>query len=581
MDSGHRFLGDGRGNIAILFGLSFVPIMFLAGAAVDYGRASALRARLQNAVDGTALALCQTSLATTPAALEDQAAKLIAAYMPEGAALTAPLAISANPRIITVKAGATYRTAFASLLRVNTIPVGASSQCATPMAQTFEIAIALDTTGSMDSAGGSGTKMAAARDAAKKFVDYVYSKPAFSPQTRISIVPFAGGVAVDPKTYGAATPWIDGAAKSAYHWTNVDFSAANATVKTALKSRFDLFDQLRKLDSGWGWAGCLETRPYPLNVQDTAPTPDNPNSYFVPMFAPDEPGGDTPNTVTLSGSLKVPGTHNDYTALSPSTQRYINSYLDDNTNEPGCEAKTMTAPEAEMRACKYYKPTSYAATSKNALQLPNGPNNACTSKPLQTLTTDTAKLKSLIDSLVAIGSTNIFEGFMWAWRTISPAGLFGQTSAYNDTTVRKVIVLMTDGENSWYPNTAFGLSNIHDSIFSPLSYMINGNGTRVSGSPGLPSRLVTGTGTPTSLAQARAALDALTREACTNAKARNIAVFTIGFSVPSDPIDQAGIDLLRDCATAPGQAYVANSSTALMAAFDDIAKSIGKLRIVR
>nr|USU33740.1 pilus assembly protein [Methylobacterium sp. OTU13CASTA1] len=575
-----RFLGDRRGNIAVIFGLSFLPLMFLAGTGIDYGRASSMRARLQNAVDGTALSLCQTGTATTSAALEDQATKLIASYMP-GATLETPLAIGANPRTILVKASATYRTAFASLLRINTIDVGAASQCATPMAQTFEIAIALDTTGSMDVVGGSGTKMSAAQDAAKKFIDYVYTKPAFSPQTRISIVPFAGGVAVDPKTYGSTTPWIDGAAKSAYHWTNVDFSAASSTVKTAIRSRFDIFDQLRKLDSSWGWAGCLETLPYPLNVQDSAPTLDDPNSYFVPMFAPDEPGGDTTGKVTLSVLSKSPDTKNSYTGLPLQAQTYINSYLDDNTNEPSCAFKAMTLTEAEMRVCKYYKPVWSASTSKNVLQLPNGPNNGCTSKPLQTLTNETGKLKTLIDSLIASGSTNIFEGFMWAWRTISPTSVFGQATAYSDTSVRKVIVLMTDGENSWYPNSAFDLTNMHNSIFSPFSYMINANGTKVSGSPGLPSRLTSGTGTPTTLAQARAALDALTREACTNAKARNIAVFTIGFSVPNDPIDQAGINLLRDCATVPAQAYVANSSTALIAAFDDIAKSIGKLRIVR
>ena len=585
-----RFLSDRRGNIAIIFGLSFVPLMFLAGTGIDYGRASAMRARLQNAVDGTALSLCQTTTTTTSAALEDQATKLIASYMP-AATLTTPLTIGANPRTILVKATATYTTTFASLLRINTIDVSASSQCATPMAQTFEIAIALDTTGSMNKAGGSGTKMAAAQDAAKKFVDYVYTKPAFSPQTRISIVPFASGVAVDPNTYGAATAWIDGssAPKSAYHWTNVDFSAANATVKAAIKNRLDIFAQLKKLDSTWGWAGCLETLPYPLNVQDAAPTSGNPDSYFVPMFAPDEPAGTSQDMtyVQNDSANNLPKTASRYTKMNPSVQYQLNSYLEDYTNEPGCEAKTMTAPEAEMRACKYYKSTRYSVTTYNDVGIPNGPNFGCTSKPLQTLTNDTAKLKSLIDGLGPLGSTNIFEGFMWAWRTISPLSVFGQGVAYNDTTVRKVIVLMTDGFNSWNTNatiaasSGFDFRNINDSLFGSMGYITNGNGTKVSGSSALAGRLVTGTASPASDAAARDALDALTREACTNAKARNIAVFTIGFSVPNDPIDQAGINLLRDCATVPAQAYVANSSTALIAAFDDIAKSIGKLRIVR
>lgn len=574
-----RFARDQRGNIAILFALTVIPLIFLAGSGVDYGRASALRARLQNAIDGTALSLCQMSTKTSNADIEAQATRLLAAYMPEGATLATPLRIGTDPRTITVKGSATYRTAFASLLHINTVEVGASSQCATPVAQTFEIAIALDTTGSMKNAGGSGTKMAAAQDAAKKFIDYVASKPAFSPQTRISIVPFASGVAVDPNTYGASTSWIDGSAKSAYHWANVDFSAANTLVRATIKSRFDIFAQLKRLDSTWGWAGCLETLPYPLNVQDGVPASGNPDSYFVPMFAPDEPGNATTGLARVSSNSNnnIPKTKDSYTSLNPSTQYYYNSYLEDHTLLPGCEAKAMTAAEAEMRVCKYHAPTQYDSPMSD-LGIPNGPNFGCTSKPLQTLTTDKNKLKALVDTLAPLGSTNIFEGFMWAWRTISPLSVFAQGVPYGDTATRKVIILMTDGFNSW--DTMIG-TNINGSFYGAMGYLTNGNGTKAAGTPALAGRLVAGTASPTTDAKARQALDALTREACINAKARNITVFTIGFNVPNDPIDQAGINLLRDCASTPGQAYVANSSEALIAAFDGIAQSIGKLRIIR
>lgn len=575
-----RFVRDRDGNIAILFSLSLVPLVFLAGAGVDYGRASALRVRLQNGVDGTALSLCQMSTKTTNAELEAQATKLLAAYMQDGATLVTPLSVGTDPRTITVKGTATYRTAFASLLRIDTVEVGASSQCATPEAQTFEIAIALDTTGSMKNAGGTGTKMAAAQDAAKKFIDYVASKPVFSPQTRIAIVPFASGVAVDPNTYGASTSWIDGGAKSAYHWTNVDFSGASTLVKTTIKSRFDIFAQLKKFDAAWGWAGCLETLPYPLNVQDGAPTPSNPDSYFVPMFAPDEPGNNGAGLTYIYNESKYNQRLPDadgYTGLSRSPQAYPNSYLKDHASDPDCGPKTMTAPEAEMRVCKYFKPLQPAGPG-TTLGIPNGPNFGCTSKPLQTLTGDTAKLKALVDTLAPLGSTNIFDGFMWAWRTISPVSVFAQGASYSDTSTRKVIILMTDGFNSW--NTMANL-NINDSLYGSLGYLTNGNGTKAAGTPALAGRLVAGTPSPTSDAKARQALDALTSEACKNAKERNVTVFTIGFNVPNDPIDQDGIALLRDCASAPSQAYVANSSTALIAAFDDIAQSIGKLRIIR
>ncbi|TGS36362.1 hypothetical protein EN827_32280, partial [Mesorhizobium sp. M1D.F.Ca.ET.184.01.1.1] len=36
------------------------------------------------------------------------------------------------------------------------------------------------------------------------------------------------------------------------------------------------------------WSGCVESRPYPYNIQDTAASTSTPATLFVPMFAPDE-----------------------------------------------------------------------------------------------------------------------------------------------------------------------------------------------------------------------------------------------------------------------------------------------------
>src|SRR5690606_11929671 len=38
------------------------------------------------------------------------------------------------------------------------------------------------------------------------------------------------------------------------------------------------------------WAGCVEQRPSPYDVNDTPATPSNPATLFVPMFAPDQTG---------------------------------------------------------------------------------------------------------------------------------------------------------------------------------------------------------------------------------------------------------------------------------------------------
>ncbi|HVL70949.1 MAG TPA: pilus assembly protein TadG-related protein, partial [Beijerinckiaceae bacterium] len=50
-------LRNRNGSIAITFALSLVPMLGLSGAAVDYGRATNARAKLQAALDGIVLSL--------------------------------------------------------------------------------------------------------------------------------------------------------------------------------------------------------------------------------------------------------------------------------------------------------------------------------------------------------------------------------------------------------------------------------------------------------------------------------------------------------------------------------------------
>ncbi len=81
-----------------------------------------------------------------------------------------------------------------------------------------------------------------------------------------------------------------------------------------------------------------------------------------------------------------------------------------------------------------------------------GPNFGCSTQPLQRLTRDSSVLTGIIDNMVAGGSTNIHEGLMWGWRTISPKSVFADGAAYNNQAVSKIIVLMTDGANTWTDN---------------------------------------------------------------------------------------------------------------------------------
>jgi Flp pilus assembly protein TadG len=546
--SRNRFFKSRDGNVALIFALTSLPLLAFAGAAIDYGSATRLHAKLQAATDATALSLCQTVSTTTTAQMQLQAQAMVTGYMGSDGLTVDPVVVTTNPRKIVLTTHMASVALFGKLTGTLNMTPTATAQCATPLPKTFEIALVLDTTGSMNSAGGSGTKMQAAQQAANNFIDYVHNNPAFTAETRISIVPFAAAVAVNPATYRSAA-WIDQLGKSSYHWVNVAGAAA-----AGFTSRFGIFDSLRTASSGWGWAGCLETLPYPLNVQDGKPS-GSADSLYVPMFAPDEPGDGTTGYTTIGGNYS------------------FNSYINDSTGTNSCKAdSSLSYGAAEGRACKYVNPQGASPTSNSMIGLPNGPNFACTSQPLQRLTNDTSILKSLVSSLKAQGATNILEGLMWGWRTISPNSVFADGAAYSSSTVNKIMILMTDGANSWSDNP---YSNYNQTLFFSMGYFKNADGSTPNG------RLPLGYQNLSNSSQARNALDALTQTACTNAKGAGIQLYTIGFSTSEDPIDAQGLSLLKGCASSPSQSFVANNSDALIAAFDQIGKSIGTLRLTQ
>jgi hypothetical protein len=188
----------------------------------------------------------------------------------------------------------------------------------------------------------------------------------------------------------------------------------------------------------------------------------------------------------------------------------------------------------------------------------------CLSQPLLRMTSTQSTLNSKVDGLTANGDTNLHEGLMWGWRTISPNAPFADGKAYNTPNNKKYIVLMTDGYNNWSaaPNTWGG------STYEAAGYFTLANGRMPPGNQNI-----------TNLQQSRAALDELTLEACTKAKSNGIVIYTVGFSVTSNKIDGQGQTLLQSCATDASHFFIANDANSLIAAFNKIGSGIGNLRI--
>src|SRR5579859_5892125 len=55
IQTANRFRRATGANVAITFGLLLIPVMLGVGAAIDYSRAAAVRAAMQNTADATAL----------------------------------------------------------------------------------------------------------------------------------------------------------------------------------------------------------------------------------------------------------------------------------------------------------------------------------------------------------------------------------------------------------------------------------------------------------------------------------------------------------------------------------------------
>lgn len=70
---------DDKGNVAVLFGLLALPVLGLAGAALDYSRANALRTELRATADSTAIAIVLAQDHERAAFLKDQARAAIMA----------------------------------------------------------------------------------------------------------------------------------------------------------------------------------------------------------------------------------------------------------------------------------------------------------------------------------------------------------------------------------------------------------------------------------------------------------------------------------------------------------------------
>jgi Flp pilus assembly protein TadG len=157
---------------------------------------------------------------------------------------------------------------------------------------------------------------------------------------------------------------------------------------------------------------------------------------------------------------------------------------------------------------------------------------------VQPLTSKFDKVRSAIAAMNASGSTYIPTGLLWGWNVLDSAAPFTEgktTSDMSQAKGQKVIVLMTDGENT----------------ISPIFPYHNGND--------------------------RALSNVNLESTCAAVKNDGIQIFTVSFMVPTTTIK----DILENCASTPTRYFDADNGPELNAAFTQIARDLAAIRLTQ
>jgi Flp pilus assembly protein TadG len=523
---------------------------------------------------------------------------------------------------------------FVSLVGVNQMQAQITS-VATRQKLNLEVAMVLDNSGSMDTSFGSGTRLSVLQYAAKCAVNILFygvtdcsTTPtgAKTPDTDIGIVPFSQEVNVG---YSLPSTALDRTGTTAGSVTVDNFDYTGAIPGDQGLSGVDrvaLFSQMKdKSGNALSWAGCVQARATPYDTTDDPPVASNPATLYTPYFAVDEPDSDHDNGQTFYNSYiddsqptnnknacTIPSSCTITTVVTTTTNRYgqkqtkttttssqvasdgetsnscsCNGYTTTSTTSTSGNSTTtvqqcnplfqpanLTPQQYQMRLCKYN-----GAQLSSAVKPANvfGPNGDCPTGKVQPLNDDPATIISAINAMQAIGGTNITQGAAWGLRLLSPNDPF-DALPYGSAT-SKVLIIMTDGENTIYPGSNMNDDQYNSAYGFPLNSTMGSAGAIQTVGRLLPTSA--GASQLQSASAQKAEMDSRLSTVCTNAKNNDITVYTIAIDVKDTTDPTGNATLLTNCASNPANYFQADDSTALQNAFTTIANQLAALRLAK
>ncbi|MBL8582314.1 MAG: pilus assembly protein [Rhizobiaceae bacterium] len=489
-----KFGSDERGVFAIMVAVVLIPVLLAIGFAVDLGRYMKAESYLQELADSASLALA--------AAREKDKTKLTTmANEFVGANDTVPFvddihvsSLVTNDNLIDLGLNAQLKTYFMGLANIHTMNVNANAEAIRAVSGSVEVALVLDNTYSMiDSDGAGSTKIATLRTAATGLVTELFKNK--DADVRIAVVPYADYVNVG--TGNRNQPWVS---------VPADYTTVPAEKVCTTKTTKSV---------------CVKTNPTYACTKDV-------DGVIVPTTCGGGCAEYQDQTVAPYQSCTGGGSGTSYTWY-------------------GCVGSRTTG---ELRLSDLVPATPYPGY----LNVKDKPACPTAITPLSKDQATVTKAVSEMNAEFKKGSyvyqplTYIPSGLIWGLNVLSSTAPFTEGLSYDKTNIkpRKVVVLMTDGENTLRLNTADGKHLV-------------------------PS------GTAANKLKQMQQTDTDTRAICKTIKDNKIELFTIAFNLDSEDAKS----LLSSCATDADHFYDAKDSAALMAAFSGIAQSLTQVRLAR
>lgn len=286
-----KFIRDKRGNVAAMFGFLVVPMVAATGMAIDYGRATATRTALQNAIDASALMVStdvkrQPTMSSTD--VQTKARQYFNAEFKGRFAFNINVTASYTPASIqtaglskiNIAATADVNTTVARVIGPDFMRVASDAEIVWGIKR-LEVALALDNTGSM----ASSNKLVELKTAVRNMMDSLYKAAQKPGDVKVAIIPFATDVNIGTSNINAS--WLDWSQWEADNQVCTRYNSRGQCTATAPAARST-------------WNGCIWDRDQPNDTLDTTPVAGNSATLFEPHQSSWCPASMLPLTDILS-----------------------------------------------------------------------------------------------------------------------------------------------------------------------------------------------------------------------------------------------------------------------------------------